>query len=154
MSSTDFMVSFERTVTHLATTIVAKEVINQHIVNLESIKQVILNLLNAPTALSTTPGTKPWYFDFGCCNHMSSTTAHFFSMSPNNSFPDIYSADGSPMNDPQIGQLLRTSRKVGRLFELKYLHIPHHKMVTPSFPNDGFIQTLLCAVELESLQIP
>ncbi|GKV28219.1 hypothetical protein SLEP1_g37301 [Rubroshorea leprosula] len=27
-------------------------------------------------------------------------------------------------------------------------------MDTPSFPNDRFIQTLLCAVELESLQIP
>ncbi|GKV48181.1 hypothetical protein SLEP1_g55008 [Rubroshorea leprosula] len=75
-------------------------------------------------------------------------------MSPNNSFPDIYSADGSPMNDPRTGQLLGTGHKVGRLFELNYLHILYNKMDTPSFPNDRFIQTLLCAIELESLQIP
>ncbi|GKV25438.1 hypothetical protein SLEP1_g34877 [Rubroshorea leprosula] len=56
--------------------------------------------------------------------------------------------------DPRIGQLLETGRKVGRLFELNYLHIPDNKMDTPSFPNDQFIQTLLCAIELESLQIP
>ncbi|GKV52387.1 hypothetical protein SLEP1_g58973, partial [Rubroshorea leprosula] len=152
---------FLRIVTHLATAMVAKEVIEQPNVNLESLKQVILNLFNALTALSTAPGTKPWYFDSGCCNHMSSITAHFSSitahfssMSPNNSFPDIYSADGSPMNDLRTGQLLGTGRKVGRLFELNYLHIPDNKMDTPSFPNDRFIQTLLCAIELESLQIP
>ncbi|GKV22590.1 hypothetical protein SLEP1_g32448 [Rubroshorea leprosula] len=198
------MTSFERIVTHPATATVAKEVIEQPNVNLESLKQVILNLFNAPTALSTGPGTKPWYFDSGCCNHMSSITAHFSSMLPNNSFPDIYSADGSPMNvshignvstksltlpnallvpklsynllsvgqlcdlglevtfsthgcrvqDPRTGQLLGTGRKVGRLFELNYLHISDNKMDTPSFPNDRFIQTLLCAIELESLQIP
>ncbi|GLU15950.1 hypothetical protein SLE2022_324010 [Rubroshorea leprosula] len=198
------MTSFERIVTHPATATVAKEVIEQPNVNLESLKQVILNIFNAPTALSTAPGTKPWYFDSGCCNHMSSITAHFSSMSPNNSFPDIYAADGSPMNvshignvstksltlpnallvpklsynllfvgqlcdlglevtfsahgcrvqDPRTGQLLGTGRKVGRLFELNYLHIPNNKMDTPSFPNDRFIQTLLYAIELESLQIP
>ncbi|GKV19336.1 hypothetical protein SLEP1_g29614 [Rubroshorea leprosula] len=124
-------------------------------------------------------------------------------MSPNNSFPDIYSAVGSLMNvshignvstksltlpnallvpklsynllsgsqlcdlglevtcsahgcrvqDPWTRQLLGTGRKVGHLFELNYLHIPDNKMDTPSFPNDRLIQTLLCAVELESLQI-
>ncbi|GLU14187.1 hypothetical protein SLE2022_307710 [Rubroshorea leprosula] len=198
------MTSFERIVTHPATATVTKEVIEQPNVNLESLKQVILNLFNALTALSTAPGTKPWYFDSSCCNHMSSITAHFSSMSPNNSFPDNYSADGSPMNvshignisttsltlpnallvpklsynllsvgqlcdlgfevtfsahgchvqDPQTRQLLGTGRKVGRLFELNYLHIPDNKMDTPSFPNDRFIQTLLCAIELESLQIP
>ncbi|GKV53337.1 hypothetical protein SLEP1_g59870 [Rubroshorea leprosula] len=46
-----------KTVTHLATDMVAKEVIDQPNVNLESLKQVILNLFNAPTGLSTTPGT-------------------------------------------------------------------------------------------------
>ncbi|GKU88392.1 hypothetical protein SLEP1_g2661 [Rubroshorea leprosula] len=61
----------------------------------------------------------------------------------------------SPMNvDPRTGQLLGTGRKVGHLFELNYLHISDNKMDTPSFPNDRFIQTLLCAIELESLQIP
>ncbi|GKV50193.1 hypothetical protein SLEP1_g56905 [Rubroshorea leprosula] len=148
------MTSFERIVTHPATATVAKEVIEQPNVNLKSLKQVILNLFNAPTALYTALGTKPWYFDSGCCNHMSSITAHFSSMSPNNSFPDIYSADGFPMNDPRRRQLLGTSRKVGHLFELNYLHIPDNKMDTPSFPNDRFIQALLCAIELESLQIP
>ncbi|GKV28149.1 hypothetical protein SLEP1_g37236 [Rubroshorea leprosula] len=54
------MASFERIVTHSATAMVAKEVIEQPNVNLESLKQVILNLLNALTALSTTPCTKPW----------------------------------------------------------------------------------------------
>ncbi|GKV01068.1 hypothetical protein SLEP1_g13660 [Rubroshorea leprosula] len=198
------MTSFERIVTHPATATIAKEVIEQPNVNLESLKQVILNLFNTPTALSTAPGTKPWYFDSGCCNHMSSITAHFSLMSPNNSFLDIYFADSSPMNvsyignvstksltlpnaflfpklsynllsvgqlcdlglevtfsahgccvqDPRTGQLLGTGRKVGHLFELNYLHIPDNKMDTPSFPNDPFIQTLLCAIELESLQIP
>ncbi|GKV14898.1 hypothetical protein SLEP1_g25701 [Rubroshorea leprosula] len=92
-------------VTHPATATVAKEVIEQPNVNLESLGQVILNLVNAPTALSTAPGTKPWYFDSSCCNHMSSITAHFSSMSPNNSFPDIYSADGSPMNVSHVGNV-------------------------------------------------
>ncbi|GKV09121.1 hypothetical protein SLEP1_g20666 [Rubroshorea leprosula] len=151
---TDFMTSFEKIVTHPATAMVAKEVIEQYNVNLESLKQVILNLFNALIALSIAPGTKPWYFDSGYCNHMSSITAHFSSMSPNNSFLDIYSADGSPMNDPWIRQLLGIGRKVGCLFELNYLHIPDNKMDTPSFPNDRFIQILLCAIELESLQIP
>ncbi|GKV50006.1 hypothetical protein SLEP1_g56724 [Rubroshorea leprosula] len=89
------MTSFERIVTYPATAMVAKEVIEQPNVNLESLKQ-----------------------------------------------------------DQRRGQLLGTSRKVGRLFELNYLHIPNNKMDTPSFPIDRFIQTLLCAVELESLQIP
>ncbi|GKV28306.1 hypothetical protein SLEP1_g37376 [Rubroshorea leprosula] len=53
------MTSFERIVTYPATATVAKEVIEQPNVNLESLKQVILNLFNAPTALSTAPGTKP-----------------------------------------------------------------------------------------------
>ncbi|GKV40278.1 hypothetical protein SLEP1_g47945 [Rubroshorea leprosula] len=97
------MTSFERIVTHPTTAMVAKEVIKQPNVNLESLKQVILNLFNGPTALSTALGTKPWYFDFGCCNNMSSITTHFSSMSPNNSFPDIYSADGSLMNVSHIG---------------------------------------------------
>ncbi|GKV34335.1 hypothetical protein SLEP1_g42712 [Rubroshorea leprosula] len=99
------MTSFERIVTHPATATVAKKVIEQPNVNLESLKQVILNLFNAPTALSTAPGTKLWYFDSGCCNHMSSITTHFSSMSLNNSFPDIYSADGSPMNVSHIGNV-------------------------------------------------
>ncbi|GKV42316.1 hypothetical protein SLEP1_g49726 [Rubroshorea leprosula] len=132
--STQITSTKEGIVTHLATAMVAKEVIEQPNVNLESLKQVILNLSNASTALSIAPGTKPWYFDSGCCNHMSSITTHFSSMSPNNSFPDIYFANGSPMNvhhignvstksltlpnallDPQTGQLLGTSRKHSRL---------------------------------------
>ncbi|GKV42328.1 hypothetical protein SLEP1_g49739 [Rubroshorea leprosula] len=43
---------------------------------------------------------------------------------------------------------------MGCLFELNYLHIPDHKMDAPSFLNDQFIQTLLCAIELEFLKIP
>ncbi|GKV26797.1 hypothetical protein SLEP1_g36032 [Rubroshorea leprosula] len=97
------MVSFERIVTHPATDMVAKEVIEQPNVNLESLKHVILNLFNAPAALFTALSTKPWYFDSGCCNHMSSITAHFSSMSPNNSFLDIYSVDGSLMNLCDLG---------------------------------------------------
>ncbi|GKV41761.1 hypothetical protein SLEP1_g49253 [Rubroshorea leprosula] len=89
------MASFERVVAHPTTAMVAKEVIEQPNVNLESLKQ-----------------------------------------------------------DPWTGQLLGTGRNVGRLFELNYLHILDNKMDTPSFPNDRFIQTLLCVVELESLQIP
>ncbi|GKU96267.1 hypothetical protein SLEP1_g9517 [Rubroshorea leprosula] len=54
------MRSFERIVTHPATAMVAKEVIEQPNVNLESLKQMILNLFNALIALSTAPGTKPW----------------------------------------------------------------------------------------------
>ncbi|GKV27933.1 hypothetical protein SLEP1_g37046 [Rubroshorea leprosula] len=45
------MASYERTVTHLAAAMVAKEMINQPIINPKSLKYVILNLLNAPTAL-------------------------------------------------------------------------------------------------------
>ncbi|GKV44231.1 hypothetical protein SLEP1_g51429 [Rubroshorea leprosula] len=56
--------------------------------------------------------------------------------------------------DPRTGKLLETGCKVGRLFELNYLHILDNKMDTPSFPNDRFIQTLLCVVELKSFQIP
>ncbi|GKV02057.1 hypothetical protein SLEP1_g14541 [Rubroshorea leprosula] len=99
------MTSFKRIVTHPATATIVNEVIEQPDVNLEFLKQVILNLFNAPTALSTAPGTKPWYFNSGCCNHMSSITTHLSSMSPNNSFLDIYSTDGSPMNVSHIGNV-------------------------------------------------
>ncbi|GKU94502.1 hypothetical protein SLEP1_g7994 [Rubroshorea leprosula] len=109
------MTSFERIVTHPATATVAKEVIEQPNVNIESLKQVILNLFNAYTALSIAPGTKPWTHG-------------------QNNFLEPVARWGVCFNST--------------------MHIPDNKMDTPSFPNDQFIQTLLCAIELESLQIP
>ncbi|GKV22962.1 hypothetical protein SLEP1_g32762 [Rubroshorea leprosula] len=48
---------FLRTMTHPTAAMIAKEAIDQPIVNLESLKQVILNLLNASTTLSATLDT-------------------------------------------------------------------------------------------------
>ncbi|GKV26996.1 hypothetical protein SLEP1_g36206 [Rubroshorea leprosula] len=151
VSSIDSMASFERTVTHPVAAMVATKVIDQHIVNPEFIKRVILNLLNAPTTLFAAPVTKPWYFDSGCCNHMSSTTAYLSSMSPNNSFPDIYSVDSSSMNVSQIG-IHDLKQFLNNKFEMKDLGVLSYflRLEVTSFDDGYFLSQTKYASNLIS----
>jgi hypothetical protein len=52
---------------------------------------------NTPAALSTTPDNSKWYLDSACCNHMTSTSHLFSSLSENNTTQSIHTADGSLM---------------------------------------------------------
>jgi hypothetical protein len=144
------------------------------ITNIESLLRQLIPYGNTPDALSTTPGNSKWYFDSDFCNHMTSASHLFSSLSKNDINRCIHTADGSPMHvshtrsvsqsnlsvpntylipklnlnlifvsqlcdlcyeiifsssecrgqGPQIGQLIGTGRKMGRLYELIELHIP------------------------------
>ena len=144
--------------------------------DIESIvKRLLLSHGNNDTALSTIPGNDAWYFDSGCCHHMTSNSKSFSSMSSTNITSPIHTADGSLMtvshkgsismtdltlpdtyfipklnfNLISVGQLvdlgyditfsssgchvqdrktkkvIGTGCKVGRLFRLDSLHVPH-----------------------------
>ncbi|GKU97215.1 hypothetical protein SLEP1_g10385 [Rubroshorea leprosula] len=115
------MTSFERIVTHLATATVAKEVIEQPNVNLESLKQVILNLFNAHTALSTAPGTKPCHIGNVSTKSLTLPNALLvpklsYNLLSVGQLCDLglevtFSAHGCRVQDPRTGQLLGTGRK-------------------------------------------
>ncbi|GKU98300.1 hypothetical protein SLEP1_g11320 [Rubroshorea leprosula] len=95
------MASFERIVTHPTAAMVAKEVIDQHIVNPESIKQVILNLLNAPTALSTAPGpidrTTSWNLSQDTFDELHDASPHAPPSSIEDALPIVYLPAGKPL---------------------------------------------------------
>ncbi|KAK2973102.1 hypothetical protein RJ640_009754 [Escallonia rubra] len=70
------------------------------------LKQVLCNTDNPPsTALSTTSGNSSWFFDSGCCNHMTSHLTIFFSKSHTPNTPVIHTADGSRMHASHIGHV-------------------------------------------------
>lgn len=166
----------------LATTAAANESpeSSQHAFSASDLESLLKQLLpsgngNTPAALSTTPGNPKWYLDSACCNHITSASHLFSSLSkndtactihiadgslmhvshkgsislPNLSLPDTYlilklnfnlisvgqlcdlgyeltfSSSGCRVQDPQTGQLIGTGCKIGRLFELTQLHVPH-----------------------------
>ncbi|GKU93110.1 hypothetical protein SLEP1_g6738 [Rubroshorea leprosula] len=100
---------------------------------------------------------------------MSSATAYFSSMSPNNSFLDIYSANGSLMNDTQARQLLGTGCKgtlaqqscpytfeQNRRAKRKHRHIlesVHALLILSSYPERFWGEATLTTVYLIN-QIP
>ena len=62
--------------------------------DLESLlKQILSTSGNASVALSTTSGNICWYFDSACCNHMTSTSQAFSSVSVNDTTRHIHIAD-------------------------------------------------------------
>ncbi|KAK2987528.1 hypothetical protein RJ640_030197 [Escallonia rubra] len=70
------------------------------------LKQVLCNTDNPPsTALSTTSGNSSWFFDSGCCNHMTSHPTIFSSKSHTTNTPVIHTADGSRMHASHIGHV-------------------------------------------------
>jgi hypothetical protein len=149
------------------------------VTNIESLLRQLFPSGNTPAALSTTPGNSKWYLDSACCNHMTSASHLFSSLSKNDINPSIHTADGSLMHvshtgsislsnlslpntylipklnfnlisvgqlcdlgyeiifsssgcrvqDPRTGQLIGTGRKIGRLYELTELHIPHESNI-------------------------
>jgi hypothetical protein len=60
---------------------------------------------NIPAVLSTTPGNSKWYFDSACCNHMTSTSHLFSSLSKNDIIRSIHTADGSLMHVSHTGSI-------------------------------------------------
>ena len=73
--------------------------------DLESLlKQVLSVSGNTPTALATTPGNPPWYFDSACCNHMTSSS-HVFSTLSTRDHTHIHTADGSLMEVSHKGPI-------------------------------------------------
>ena len=132
------------------------------------------------TALSTISGTSPTrLLDSACCNHMT-YSPNVVPSHTSTSLPTIYTASGSPMHvphlgnfstlvlsfsnvyqipklthnllyvgqltelgfsltfsstgvvvqDSQMGQIVGIARKVGRLFELIFLHLPSSRLST------------------------
>ncbi|XP_028062441.1 uncharacterized protein LOC114265816 [Camellia sinensis] len=75
--------------------------------DVESIIHQVLNKSGTPhsTALSVTSGNSSWYFDSACCNHMTSDSTLFSSLSSSSSAPTIHTADGSHMLVSHIGQI-------------------------------------------------
>lgn len=69
-------------------------------------KQVLSNSgTHHSTALSVTSGTSSWFFDSACCNHMTSDSTAFSSMSSNSHIPSIHTADGSHMPVSHVGHV-------------------------------------------------
>ncbi|KAK3003862.1 hypothetical protein RJ639_019499 [Escallonia herrerae] len=148
----------------------------------EIVKQIMSNSgTPSSSALSVTSGNSSWYFDSGCCNHMTSDPFSFVSKQHMSHYPLIHTVDGChmPVNhvghvststlslpdtyfipslklnlisvgqlcdlgfdlhfshtgccvqDPETGQTIGMGRKVGRLFELINLSIPHRPMMPP-----------------------
>jgi hypothetical protein len=60
---------------------------------------------NAPPALATAPGHTHWYFDSACCNHMTSSSPTFSSISSKNFVPFIHTTDGSLMKVSHKGSI-------------------------------------------------
>ena len=69
------------------------------------LKQLVLSSGNTNTALSTISGNDAWYFDSGCCHHMTSDSKSFSSMSSTNIASPIHTADGSLMNVSHKGSI-------------------------------------------------
>ncbi|KAK2990000.1 hypothetical protein RJ640_009738 [Escallonia rubra] len=148
----------------------------------EIVKQIMSNSgTPSSSALSVTSGNPTWYFDSGCCNHMTSDPFSFISKQHLSHYPLIHTADGSHMpvdhvghvststlslpdtyfipslklnlisvgqlcdlgfdlhfsrtgcrvQDPETGQTIGIGSKVGRLFELINLSIPHRPTIPP-----------------------
>jgi len=75
------------------------------ITNIESLLRQLFSSGNTPSALFTTPGNSKWYFDSACCNHMTSTSHLFSSLSKNEITRSIRTADGLLMHVSQTGHI-------------------------------------------------
>ena len=74
--------------------------------NLESFLRQILYLIgNTPAALSITSSNTRWYLDSTCCNHMTSVSHFFSSISTTDVAPSIHSADGFLMHVSHKGTI-------------------------------------------------
>ena len=69
------------------------------------VQQILSASGNPSTALSASSGISPWYFDSGCCNHMTSIFSSFSSKSSDSSFPVIQTANGSAMTVDHVGHV-------------------------------------------------
>jgi len=69
------------------------------------LKQLFSHHGNTPTTFATTPGNNRWYVDSACCNHMTSSSHAFSSLSTNNKTCTIHIADGSLMEISHKGPI-------------------------------------------------
>ena len=76
------------------------------------------------TALSTISGTSPmWILDSACCNHMTSSPDVVPSHT-STSLPTIYTANGSPMHVPHLGNVSTPTLSVSKFYQIpKLTHI-------------------------------
>ena len=73
----------------------------------------------SPTVLSVIPGNSSWYFESVCCNHMTSSSTIFSSISSSPHIPSIQTADGSLMTVRHIGTVSTSSLTLPQVY-----HIP------------------------------
>ncbi|GKU96661.1 hypothetical protein SLEP1_g9872 [Rubroshorea leprosula] len=142
--------------------------------NLETLIRQMISSSSTSTALPTIPGKVSWIFDSGCCNHMTSNSTLFSTLTPNTIAPPIHTADGSQMQVSQYGQVCTSTLtlpntflipkltfnliSVGQLCELglELIFSTHGCLVQD--PQTGQILGTGCKVgrlfELTSLHIP
>jgi len=73
--------------------------------NIESLLRQLFPSGNTLDALFTTAGNFKWYFDSACCNHMTSMSHLFSSLSKNDINPSIHTLDGSLMHVSHAGHI-------------------------------------------------
>jgi hypothetical protein len=92
----------------LTTAVVANDSLESSqpaVTNILSLFRQLLPSGNIPAALSTAPGNTKWYFDSACCNHMTSASHLFSSLSKNDITRSIHTADGSLMHVSHTGSI-------------------------------------------------
>uniref|UniRef100_A0A2N9EQQ0 Uncharacterized protein n=1 Tax=Fagus sylvatica TaxID=28930 RepID=A0A2N9EQQ0_FAGSY len=117
---------------------VSSALVDDPVVTVSQLESMFHRYMSQPSpALSVTSSNKSWLLDSTYCNHMTPHASHFSQKMPLAPSPIIYTVDSSHMFashigiDPLTDKLLRTGRKIGRLFELCNLQIPSH-MVSSS----------------------
>ncbi|GKV11339.1 hypothetical protein SLEP1_g22603 [Rubroshorea leprosula] len=73
--------------------------------NLETLLRQMISSSSTSTALPTTPSKVSWIFYSSCCNHMTSNSKIFSTLTPNTTTPAIHTIDGSQMQVSQYGQV-------------------------------------------------
>ena len=92
------------TADHSASTAFVEGISASHIEDI--VKQILACSGNSSsTALSVTSGNSSWYFDSGCCNHMTPDPTLFSTKHSAFHTPTIQTADGTPMSVSHIGKV-------------------------------------------------
>ncbi|KAM7476816.1 hypothetical protein LguiB_024059 [Lonicera macranthoides] len=92
-------------------------------VTLADITALLKHVTSSPgSVMVTTTGTS-WFFDSGCCNHMTSDPTIFTSKSYNSHTTTIKTADGSQLPVSHVGTVTTTSISLPAIFHILKLTI-------------------------------
>ncbi|XP_028101374.1 uncharacterized protein LOC114300720 [Camellia sinensis] len=93
--------------------------------DVESIIHQVLNKSGTPpsTALLVTSGNSLWYFDSACCNHMTSDSTMFSSISLSSSVPTTHTANGSHLTVRHIGQISTSIMSLSNTYHIHALQL-------------------------------